>query len=57
MTTNERATLDAMQKYGGSFIKALAAAYIAADPENRALIISTWWPDWQRYQAMAGVGQ
>jgi hypothetical protein len=52
MTTTERATLDAMQKYGGSFIRALAACYIAADPANRGLIVSTWWHDWQRYAVM-----
>lgn len=53
MTTTERATIDCMEKYGGSFVKALAAAYIAADPSNRNLIRATWAYDWQRYAAMA----
>ena len=53
MTTTERQTLDCMIKYGGSFIRALAAAYIAADPDNRNLIRATWGYDWQSYQAMA----
>jgi hypothetical protein len=52
MTTTERATLDAMQKYGGSFIKALAACYIAADPENRGKIQDTWVLEWDKYLHM-----
>jgi len=55
MTTNERATLDAMQKYGGSFIRLLAQCYIVADPDNRALIRATWAGEWARYAEMAGV--
>ena len=53
MTTTERQTLNCMIKYGGSFVKALAAAYIAADPWNRAQIKSTWFIEWQRYADMA----
>jgi pyruvate/2-oxoacid:ferredoxin oxidoreductase beta subunit len=53
MTTTERATLDAMQKYGGSFIKALAACYIAADPSNRKIIQEAWSYYWQQYAAIA----
>jgi hypothetical protein len=41
-----------MQKYGGSFFRALAALYVAAEPDNRGLIVATWWHDWQRYGQM-----
>ena len=53
MTTQERATLDAMQKYGGSFIRALAACYIAADPDNRGKIRDTWILEWHQFTHMA----
>ena len=53
MTPIERQTLDAMQKYGGSVIKALAAAYVAADSWNRKLIRNTFFAEWQHYQEMA----
>jgi hypothetical protein len=53
MTTTERQTIDAMQKYGGSFIKALAACYIAADPDNRRRILEGWPHEWMRYTTMA----
>jgi hypothetical protein len=53
MTTTERQTLDCMEKYGGSFIKALAACYIAADPWNREQIMTTWRFEWEKYAAMA----
>jgi len=56
MTTNERAILDAMQQYGGSFIRMLAQCYIVADPDNRAKIRATWADDWAWYAEMAGVG-
>jgi len=52
MTTTERQTIDAMQKYGGSFIRALAAAYIAADPTNRCKIQDTWVVEWDKYLHM-----
>ena len=50
MTTTERQTLDAMQKYGGSFVKALSYLYIAADPANRLEIRSTWPVLWAKYE-------
>jgi hypothetical protein len=52
MTTTERQTIDAMLKYGGSFIKALAACYIAADPDNQGKIRDTWVLEWDKYLHM-----
>ena len=31
-------TLEAMDSYGGSFVRTLAALYRRADPENRAIL-------------------
>lgn len=42
-----------MMKRGGSFAKALAAAWFAGDPENRKLIEWTWEDLWERYEEMA----
>jgi hypothetical protein len=53
MTATERAIIDAMEKYGSSFIRALAAAYIAADPDNRGKIRDTWILEWHQYTHMA----
>jgi hypothetical protein len=53
MTTQERATLDAMMKYGGNFVRALERAYVSADPENRQKIRETWRIEWAKYERMA----
>jgi len=42
-----------MQRDGGSFIRALAAAWLVADPENRALIETTWAHRFNHYRALA----
>jgi len=42
-----------MENYGGEFVKRLAAAYIAADGDNRAIIRSAFKDIWNRYAAMA----
>lgn len=50
--SNERDawTVDAMEKYGGSFVKALAELARRADPANLALIKSTWPKYWAEYE-------
>lgn len=53
MNEKDYAVVDAMQKYGGSFVKALAAAAMAADAHNLALIKMTWPEYWQQYTEMA----
>ena len=53
MTTTEHQALDAMQKYGGNFVRALERAYVSADPENRQKIRETWRNEWAKYTRMA----
>ena len=45
--------INAMQKYGGGFIKRLAAAYIAADPLNKGKLRGTFEAEFDRYYMMA----
>lgn len=42
-------TLDAMEHYGGSFVKALAAAAFKADPNNYAKLKATFPELWAKY--------
>jgi hypothetical protein len=41
-----------MKKYGGSFIKALAAVLEVADDSNIVKIINTWPVEYERYQKL-----
>ena len=50
---NKHRTIEAMRQHGGSFDRAIADAWLAADPENRAKIEVTWWEMFERYAAMA----
>ncbi len=43
-------TIEAMMKYGGSFVKALAEAARRADRQNLAKIKSTWVEYWTEYE-------
>ena len=45
-------TLDNMEKYGGSFVKALANAARHADSINLAKIKETWSDYWHQYENM-----
>lgn len=45
--------IDAMRKYGGNFVKHLAALYIAADPDNRERIKDAFVEVWMKYLAMS----
>lgn len=42
-----------MMEYGGSFVRKLGAAAIAADSENIAKIKATWPDYWAQYSRMA----
>lgn len=42
-----------MEKYGGSFVHALAQACYHADPDNLELIKKTWPLYWAQYAEMA----
>jgi hypothetical protein len=52
MTTKDYDTIQAMLRYGGSFVKALAAAALAADEDNLNRIKRTWPEYWERYSRM-----
>lgn len=52
MTTDIQ-IIEAMSRYGGSFVKALAEAWRRADPVNRNLIKDTWPEYWERYTKLA----
>lgn len=43
-------TVDAMEKYGGSFIQALANLARRADPRNLQRIKDTWCGYWAEYE-------
>ena len=43
-------TIEAMAKYGGSFVKALAEAARRADPQNLAKIKTAWVEYWAEYE-------
>lgn len=43
-------TIEAMAKYGGSFVKALAECARRADPQNLAKIKATWIEYWAEYE-------
>jgi len=45
-------TIEAMAKYGGSFVKALAEAARHADMQNLAKIKTTWVEYWAEYEKM-----
>ena len=49
MTLQDSITLDAMETYGGSFIRALAQAARKADAVNLEKIKVTWPDEWERY--------
>lgn len=46
-------TIQAMIRFGGSFVKALGHAAFAADAENLQKIKDTWPEYWQRYTEMS----
>lgn len=50
MSEEDFAVLEAMEKYGGSFVKALAEAAHRADPNNLQKIKDTWPVYWAEYQ-------
>ena len=53
MTDEEIGVVEAMQKYGGGFVKALGSACWLADEGNLALIKQTWPDYWQRYTKLS----
>jgi len=55
--TAEYWTVEAMTKYGGSFVQALAGAYRAADDVNRAILRRAFAHTFAEYAELAGVAQ
>lgn len=53
MADQDLAVIEAMEKYGGSFVVALAQAARRADSTNLAKIKETWADYWQQYTEMA----
>ena len=49
MTTEDAAVLEAMQKYGGGFVQAIAAAASRADAENFARLKAAFPDLWRKY--------
>ncbi len=45
-------TVDAMERWGGSFVKALGELARHADRKNLALIKLTWPDYWEKYERM-----
>lgn len=45
-------TVDAMEKYGGSFVKCLSDLARCADQENLTKIKATWSGYWEQYEVM-----
>lgn len=45
--------IEVMKRFGGSFVQALAEAWLKADPVNRQKIKDTWPEYWSRYTEMA----
>ena len=57
VTLEETETVGAMRRYGGSFVKALADAFTAADAENFAKLRAAFPDYWEKYRAIAAEGK
>lgn len=53
MNDQDIAVVEAMEKYGGSFVKALAELTRRADAMNLIKIKTTWAAYWKQYTDMA----
>lgn len=53
MSDDDRAIVDAMTKFGGSFVKKLAELARMADELNLATIKASWPVYWEHYERMA----
>lgn len=53
MTAQDNATIAMMEKFGGGFVRALAAALRLADPANLERIKTAFPEYWARYTALA----
>jgi hypothetical protein len=53
ITHVDDATLEAMERYGGSFVQALAALYRRGDPDNQATLRHAFAVTFAQYAGMA----
>lgn len=53
MADQDLKVIECMERYGGSFVVALAQAARRADADNLAKIKSTWSDYWKQYTEMA----
>jgi hypothetical protein len=53
MNVPEFETVEAMRKYGGSFVKALAECFYRADGQNFAILKGAFGHYWREYEAIA----
>jgi hypothetical protein len=53
MNARDIEVIDAMRRYGGGFVKALAELATCADDENLARVKLTWPEYWIRYGELA----
>jgi len=53
MDDRDRRTINAMLRYGGGFVEALARAAEKADAQNLEIIKRSWSGYWALYDAMA----
>ena len=54
-TAEDNVTIEAMHRYGGSFVQALAEAARLADDDNLDRIKKAWPEYWQRYSEMGKI--
>ena len=54
---SDQAIIEAMLKYGGHFVKALATAAMRADSENLRRIKETWPEYWTKYAKFINVNK
>jgi hypothetical protein len=53
LTDHDMDVVDTMEKYGGSFVQALAVCFRRADANNLAKLKATFAEYWQQYEEMA----
>jgi hypothetical protein len=52
MTDHDMDVVEQMEKYGGSFVQALAVCFRRADPNNLVKLKETFAEYWQQYEQM-----
>jgi hypothetical protein len=55
MNDTDYNTVTAMEKLGGNFVQKLAAAYVAADDDNRTIMRSAFAAIWAKYRKLGEV--